>query len=76
MGKIEICLDLMQEEQDDNVGYLDPYDDDPWSMNNVDRFGYAEPRSWNATKIELVFNFNGLKWYVHFDRLGKNSMAI
>ena len=47
------------------MGYLDPYDDDPWSMNNVDQFGYAEPRSWNVTKSELVFDSGGLKWHVH-----------
>ena len=49
------CLNLMQEEQDNDEGYLDPYDNDPWGMNDEDEFGYAEPRTWNATKPKYVW---------------------
>ena len=64
-GQALICLDSMQEEKNDDVGYVGPYDDNPWGMNNEDEFGYAKPRTWNATKSELVFDFGGSsKWYV------------
>ena len=61
----QICLGLMQEVQDNDEGFVNPYDDDPWSMNYMESFDYAEPRTWNATKPEFVFDSDGMKWYVH-----------
>lgn len=63
-SQAQMCLNVMQEEQNDVVGYVNPYVDDPWSVNDEDEFGYVEPRIWNAMEFELVFGFKGMKWYV------------